>query len=184
MKDYLPNTLKLLRYYKQLGERTFEQLEDVELFWQPNKDTNSIAILVNHLSGNMLSRWTNFLTEDGEKDWRNRDQEFENKIRDRKELYDRWNVGWTCFLRTLESIGDDDLNKTIYIRHEPQSVADAIQRQLAHYSMHVGQIVLLGKMQKGANWQSLSIPKGQSIAYNQKKQNQAPEFGKHFTERV
>lgn len=132
----------------------------------------------------MLSRWTNFLTEDGEKEWRNRDQEFEDEIHSREELTSRWNQGWKCFLDTLESLSTDDLLKVIKIRGEGQSVMDAIQRQLAHYSMHIGQIVILGKMQKGADWQSLSIPKGQSEAYNLQKKSNLNQSASHFTENI
>ena len=184
MKDYLPNTIKLLKHSKLNGERTFDQLSEDQLFWNPEPNSNSIAIIVNHLSGNMLSRWTNFLTEDGEKDWRNWDAEFEDEIKTRKELLDRWNEGWDCFLGALESLSESDLDKKIYIRNEAHSVVDAIQRQLAHYSSHIGQIILLGKIQKGEEWQSLSIPKGQSAQYNQNKFDQEKKDSGHFTERI
>ncbi|WP_421871156.1 DUF1572 family protein [Marinoscillum sp.] len=183
MNQFLPQTIKLFKYYKLLGERTFEQLNEDQLTWTPSEDSNSIAILVNHLAGNMLSRWTNFLTEDGEKPWRNRDHEFEDEIHSKEELDKRWDLGWNCLLATLESLSEEDLNKTIYIRQEGQSVTDAIQRQLAHYASHIGQIILLGKIQKGPNWQSLSIPKGQSDAYNLKKSKTENQSG-HFTENL
>ncbi len=126
---------------------------------QPNEASNSIAIIIQHLNGNMLSRWTNFLTEDGEKKWRKRDEEFEEYHLSKEQLIALWNEGWKVFLETLESLTGDDLLKTITIRSQPLVVVDAINRQLAHYSYHVGQIVYLGRWIKGNVWQSLSIPK-------------------------
>ena len=142
---YLDSVIKRFNEYRSLGEKTFEQLKDDEFFIQPNDDSNSISIIVQHLHGNMLSRWTNFLTEDGEKSWRLRDEEFEEHNYDRKQLLDKWNEGWKVFLDTLQSIRVNDLEKTIHIRNQPLTVIDAINRQLAHYSYHVGQIVYLGR---------------------------------------
>jgi len=145
-----------------------EQLDEENLFWQYNDASNSIAIIVQHLWGNMLSRWTNFLTEDGEKEWRERDAEFEKVINTKEELIIKWDEGWDCLFAALKSLTVDDLNKTIYIRKEPLTVIDAINRQLAHYSYHVGQMVYIGKMQLNDRWISLSIPKGNSKEFNDK----------------
>ena len=158
-KLYLDSVIKRFKEYKSLGEKTFEQLKDEEFFIQPNEDSNSIAIIIQHLHGNMLSRWTNFLTEDGEKTWRQRDEEFEEQDLDRKQLLDKWNEGWKVFLATLESLRVEDLEKNITIRNQSLNVIDAINRQLAHYSYHVGQIVYLGRWFRKGSWESLSIPK-------------------------
>lgn len=163
---YLQTAIKRLRYYKELGEKTFGQLSDAELHVTPNAASNSIAVIVQHVSGNMLSRWTNFLTEDGEKPWRQRDEEFEVHNYSKQQILDLWEKGWACFLDALTSLTENDLLKTIYIREEPLLVIDAINRQLAHYPYHVGQIIYIGKLVKDTDWQSLSIEKGKSEAYN------------------
>jgi uncharacterized damage-inducible protein DinB len=142
-----------------LGEKTFAQLSDDKLFWKYNEESNSIATIVKHLWGNMLSRWTDFLTTDGEKEWRKRDAEFENDIKTRQELLDKWNEGWDCLSNAIDALTTNDLEKIIYIRKQPQTVTEAINRQLTHYSYHVGQIVFLGKMLAGNGWASLSIPR-------------------------
>jgi hypothetical protein len=165
-EEYL-RTVSRLRYYKQLGEKTFEQLEEKDFHWQPSSESNSIAVIIQHLSGNMLSRWTNFLTEDGEKDWRQRDDEFESHDYSKQQLIDIWNKGWDCLLNELDSLTEADLLKTVYIRKEPLSAIDAITRQVAHYSYHVGQIVYIGRIIKNENWKNLSIPKHASKQYNQ-----------------
>ncbi len=161
---YLESVIKRMLSYKDLGDKTFAQLEEPDLFFSPNSSSNSIAIIIQHMSGNMLSRWTNFLGEDGEKGWRNRDQEFENDPRfsTKQQLLDYWNKGWTCMLDTLQSLKEEDLLKTVHIRSEPLLVVDAINRQLAHYPHHVGQILYIGKLIKDDSWKSLSIPKGHS----------------------
>ncbi len=156
-------------YYKILGEKTFEQLSDEQLFIQLNEESNSIAIIVKHLSGNMLSRWTDFLTTDGEKEWRNRDEEFDNLIRNRAELLKKWNTGWACLFTAINSLTENDLTKQVFIRNEVHTVTDAISRQLAHYPYHIGQIVFIGKLLCNKNWTSLSIPKGNSKEYNAEK---------------
>ncbi|MEP5611021.1 MAG: DUF1572 family protein [Cyclobacteriaceae bacterium] len=179
----IENILKLFRYYKSLGERTFAALSDEELHLEPATDANSISIIVKHLSGNMLSRWTNFLTEDGEKDWRNRDSEFEETIKTREVLLAKWDEGWNCLFEAIGGLSESDLDRTIYIRNEGQSVTDAIHRQLAHYSYHVGQIVYLGKLIKGEDWESLSIPKGDSTSYNTTKFS-SEKADRHFTDKV
>jgi hypothetical protein len=166
MEQYLKSVITRFQSYKTMGENTFTQLSDEELFWQYNTESNSIAIIVQHMSGNMLSRFTDFLTTDGEKEWRDRDAEFEKNIQAREELLKQWNAGWDCLLNTLNSLTETDLQKTIFIRSEPHIVIDAINRQLAHYPYHVGQIVFIGKMIAGEKWQSLSIAKGQSETFN------------------
>lgn len=166
MNDYLTSTRKQFEYYKMLGEKTFAQLTDEQLFWQYNAESNSVAIIVKHLWGNMLSRWTDFLTSDGEKEWRQRDAEFENDIATREELINKWNEGWHCLFGALDSLTTDDLNKDIYIRNERHSVVEAINRQLAHYPYHIGQIVFIGKMVCDTSWASLTIPRGNSKAFN------------------
>ena len=164
--DYLESVKKQFEYYKMLGDKTFSQLEDEKLFWQYHNDSNSIATIVKHLWGNMLSRWTDLLTTDGEKEWRNRDAEFENDILTRQELLAKWEEGWKCLFNALNALTSDDLQKEIYIRNQGHSVTEAINRQLAHYPYHIGQIVFIGKIVCENNWTSLSIPKGSSNAYN------------------
>lgn len=179
--NYLTSAKKQFAYYKMLGEKTLAQLSDEELHWQFNAESNSIAIIVNHVSGNMQSRWTDFLTSDGEKSWRNRDAEFEDSIASRAELLDRWNQGWQCLFQALDSINENNFATEVYIRNTGHTVVEAINRQLSHYAYHVGQIVMLGKMLKGSAWQSLSIPKNQSEEYNEKKFSAAPQ-SEHFTQ--
>jgi hypothetical protein len=164
-KDFLETAIRRLKYYKDLGDKSFDQLQEVDFYFQPNAASNSIAIIIQHLHGNMLSRWTNFLTEDGEKEWRQRDAEFEVRSLSRNELIDLWEKGWSCFLDTLGSLRKKDLKKTVYIRKEALTVIDAVNRQLAHYPYHIGQIVFIARMIKNESWQNLSIPKGGSKAY-------------------
>jgi hypothetical protein len=178
---YLESTKKQFEYYKMLGDKTISQLPDDKLFWQYNEESNSIAIIVKHLSGNMLSRWTDFLTSDGEKDWRNRDEEFENDIKTKTELIQKWDDGWNCFFNALNSLKEDDLSKTIYIRNQGHTVLEAINRQLAHYPYHIGQMVFIGKMICNEKWVSLSIPKGNSKTYNTEKFSKE-KHNEHFTE--
>ena len=178
--NYLDSMRRQFEYYKMLGEKAIAQVPDDKLSWQYNEDSNSIATIVKHLWGNMLSRWTNFLTSDGEKEWRDRDAEFENDIATRKEIMDKWNEGWNCMFAALNELTDDDLDKMIYIRNQGHTVMEAINRQLAHYSYHVGQIVFLSRMCTG-NWLSLSIPKGQSKAFNEEKFSR-PKEQVHFTD--
>lgn len=165
-KIFLQSAISRVKYYKILADKTFSQLEEGDFYYKPNETSNNIAIIIQHVSGNMLSRWTNFLTEDGEKSWRNRDIEFNDQHYNKKELMNIWEKGWNCFLATLEKLEDADLLKSIYIRNEPLIVMDAINRQLAHYPHHVGQIVYIGKMVKGKGWKSLSIEKGKSDDFN------------------
>jgi hypothetical protein len=150
-KEYLATVIRRVKYYKELGEKTFEQLDEKDLHFRPNEESNSIAIIVQHIAGNMLSRFTNFLTEDGEKEWRQRDDEFEIHQYSKQQVIDLWEKGWTCFLDAMGSLTEDDLLKTIYIRKEALTVIDAINRQLAHYPYHIGQILFIGKIIKGEN---------------------------------
>jgi hypothetical protein len=171
MQDsFLRDCIKRFEYYKSLGDKTFEQLEEKDFFFKPSPDSNSIAIIIQHLYGNMLSRWTNFLTEDGEKEWRKRDAEFEEMQMSKQDLLSFWNEGWNCLLTTLKNLKPGDLTKTIHIRTEPLVVYDAIIRQMAHYPYHVGQVVTLGKMIRDKDFKSLSIPKGESNRFNQQMQ--------------
>ncbi len=178
--NYLDSAIKQFEYYKMLAEKTFNQVSDDKLFWQYNEESNSIAMIVNHLAGNMLSRWSDFLTTDGEKEWRNRDAEFENIIRTKDDLMNKWNEGWNCLFNTLNTLTYADLDTIIYIRNQGHTVQEAINRQLAHYPYHVGQIVYIGKMATD-NWQSLSIPKGNSDSYNSNKFSK-PKQKTHFTD--
>ncbi|HEX6333964.1 MAG TPA: DUF1572 family protein [Flavisolibacter sp.] len=164
--EYLDTMTRRLKEYKLLGDRTFEQLNDEELHFRPDPEANSIAIIIRHMHGNMLSRWTNFMSEDGEKPWRRRDDEFEDPATDGASLRQMWNEGWQVFLEALEQIGENDLLKTVTIRNQPLTVLDAINRQVAHYSYHVGQIVYIGRWIRKSEWKSLSIPKNGSQAFN------------------
>lgn len=183
IQNFLHSSIKQFEYYQLLGAKTFAQLSEEELLWQYNEASNSIAIVVNHLWGNMLSRWTDFLIADGEKEWRNRDLEFESLIKSKEELLQKWEEGWACLFKALASIDEENFETKIYIRNQEHSIVDAIQRQLAHYAYHVGQIVYLGKMIKGNDWQSLSIPKGKSQDFNAQKFGKG-EHGGHFTDDV
>lgn len=164
--NFLQSAIQQFRDYKLLAEKTFAQLKDDDFHHQPNETVNSVAINITHLYGNMLSRWTNFLTEDGEKEWRQRDDEFETHSYSREKLLQLWEDGWQAVFNAMESLEPCDLEKTIYIRSNPLSVIDAVHRQLTHYAYHVGQIVMLGKIIKGTEWQTLSIAKGQSLQFN------------------
>lgn len=168
-KTYLESITKQFLYYKTLGEKAMEQLEPEQWFYSVNDDTNSIAIIVQHLAGNMLSRWTDFLTTDGEKEWRNRDGEFEETLKSPEEVLAFWNKGWDCFMNALHSLEASQLDTIIYIRNEGHTVMEAINRQLAHYPYHIGQMVFYAKMLKKQSWSSLSIPKNKSNDYNSEK---------------
>lgn len=179
--NYLNSVIKQFEYYKMLGEKTMMQLSDDQLFWQYNQESNSIGLIVQHLSGNMLSRWTDFRTTDGEKEWRNRDAEFENQIMDRSSLLLLWNQAWSCLFDALNSLSDDELDHEIYIRNQGHSIVEAINRQLAHYPYHIGQLVFIGKMLCDNSWKSLSIPRGNSQAFNADKFSQT-KHRQHFTD--
>lgn len=165
-KEYLETVITRAKYYKHLAEQTFDQLEDKDFHFAPSSESNSIAVIIQHMSGNMLSRWTNFLIEDGEKEWRERDDEFMIHSHNKKQLLEIWEKGWDCFISALRSLHESDLLKTVYIRKESLTVIDAINRQLAHYPHHIGQILYVGKIIRNKDWKSLSIPKGKSLDYN------------------
>jgi hypothetical protein len=179
--NYLESVTKQFEYYKMLGEKAMDQLKKEQLFVVPSKDSNSIAILVQHLSGNMLSRWTDFLTSDGEKEWRNRDAEFEETVKTKAELLKVWNKGWDVLFGTLKSLKPQDLSKTVYIRNQGHTAVDAINRQLAHYPYHVGQMVYVAKLLVDHDWKTLSIAKNQSKEYNKDKFSQEKGI-RHFTD--
>lgn len=166
--SYLQDSLSLFRYYKKLGEGAIEQVSDEQIFAALDPEMNSIAIIVKHIAGNMRSRWTDFLTSDGEKANRNRDTEFEQPPSSRSELLTVWNDGWGRVFSALEPLSDSDLERTVTIRGEPHSVMQAINRQIAHYSYHVGQIVFLAKHFNASGWKSLSVPRNKSGEFNRK----------------
>lgn len=166
--SYLRDSLAVFRYYKTLAERAMAQVSDNQLFELLDPEMNSIALLVKHMAGNMRSRWTEFLTTDGEKPDRNRDSEFKDPAANRKALLKMWEQGWACVFQALEPLTDEDLARTITIRGEAHSVMQAINRQVAHYSYHCGQIVFLAKHLQSANWKSLSVPRGRSGDFNRK----------------
>ncbi|HKX86518.1 MAG TPA: DUF1572 family protein [Flavobacterium sp.] len=178
---YLESVKKQMLYYKTIAEKAMEQLEDEQLFFSANEDTNSIAVIIKHMAGNMLSRWTDFLTTDGEKEWRNRDGEFETDSETKEELMQLWKKGWDCFFNTINALQPEQLSQIIYIRNEGQTAMDAINRQLAHYPYHIGQIVFYAKMLKKTEWNSLSIPKNKSNDYNADKFSKEKTL-KHFTD--
>ena len=180
-ETFLSSAIKLFRYYKKLGEGAIAQLNDADIDIRPNDASNSVALIVHHLSGNMLSRWTDFLTSDGEKEWRNREAEFELGYKNKVDMMDAWETGWACLLNALESLKPGDLSKVIYVRNEGQSVLEAIQRQLAHYPHHVGQIIYQVKAIKGNEFKSLSIPKGGSADFNKEKFSEE-KTRRHFTD--
>lgn len=180
--DYLESAKKQFEYYKLLGDKTIIQIPEDKLFLQYNKESNSIATIIKHLNGNMLSRWTDFLTTDGEKEWRQRDGEFENDIQFKEIVLELWNEGWECLFSALNSLSTKDLSKTIYIRNQGHSVTEGINRQLAHYPYHIGQIVFIGKMICDEKWQSLSIPRGKSKAFNAAKFS-SPKHTENFAKK-
>lgn len=166
--SYLEDAIEVFRYYKKLAERAMEQVTDEQLFETLDHEANSIAVIVKHMVGNMRSRWTDFLTTDGEKPTRNRDGEFVEPPATRAALMAEWDSGWDCLFRAIEPLTDADLGKTITIRGETHSAMQAINRQLAHYPHHVGQIVLLAKHSACDRWQSLSVPRNKSAEFNRK----------------
>jgi len=178
---YLESVKKQFLYYKTLGEKAMDQLEPHQLFEQADPDTNSIAVIVKHLSGNMLSRWTDFLTTDGEKEWRQRDAEFENDLLSKEAVLDYWDKGWQCFNDALDALQPEQLSEIIYIRNEGHTIVEAINRQLAHYPYHIGQIVFYAKQLKQAEWNTLSIAKNKSGSYNDDKFSQAKSI-RNFTD--
>src|SRR2546427_8053491 len=166
--SYVEDSLTLFRHYKKLAERAMEQVTDEQLFAVLDGEANSIAIVVKHMAGNMRSRWTDFLTTDGEEPDRDRDSEFVDPPATRKALLDVWEDGWARMFGALEPLSDADLGRTVTIRGEAHSVMQAINRQVAHYTHHVGQIVLLAKHFAHDRWQSLTVPRNRSAEFNQK----------------
>jgi hypothetical protein len=166
--SYIKDSLALFRHYKKLAEGAMAQATDEQLFAALDPEANSIAIVVKHMAGNMRSRWTDFLTSDGEKPDRNRDTEFEDAPATREALLAVWEEGWGCVFRALEPLSDTDLERSVAIRGEAHSVMQAINRQIAHYACHIGQIVLLAKHFQHAQWRSLSVPRGKSADFNRR----------------
>ncbi|SNY99422.1 DUF1572 family protein [Flagellimonas pacifica] len=167
-ENYLKSAIFEFHRYKKMGDKTFAQLSEDEIQWKYKETDNSIAIIVKHMVGNMLSRWTNFLTEDGEKSWRNRETEFEGEYQSKTEMLAAWEKGWKCLFEALNNINASNFNTKIKIRSEEHTIVEAVNRQLAHYASHVGQIAFVGRMIKGNDWASLSIPKGGSTDFNKK----------------
>jgi len=159
---FLDSIRARFQMYRELAEKTFEQLDDDDFYYRPDPASNNIAILIQHMAGNLRSRFTNFLNSDGEKPWRNRDQEFEDQHLDRSQLMHLWQEGWSCLFDALDNLREQDLIKHVTIRDEPLTVIDALHRQLAHHAYHVGQIVYLGKVLKKNRWKTLSIPRKNS----------------------
>lgn len=168
-ENYITSALTEFKRYKMLGDKAFIQLSEPDFHWKYAESDNSIAIIVKHMAGNMHSRWTDFFTEDGEKSWRNREMEFKDPQITKKEILVAWETGWQCVFEAVNGINKGNIDTPILIRTEKHTIIAAINRQLAHYASHVGQIVLLGKIIKGKDWVSLSIPKGGSEAYNKEK---------------
>ena len=166
--SYIEDSLSLFHYYKKLAEGAMQQVSDKELFISLDEEMNSIAIVAKHMAGNMRSRWTDFLTSDGEKPDRNRDTEFIAPPATRNELMRLWDEGWGRVFQALEPLSDADLERKVFIRGEPHSVMQAINRQIAHYSYHCGQIVFLAKHFKGSEWKSLTVPRNKSAEFNAK----------------
>ncbi len=180
-EDYIQSVIKQFEYYKSVGEKTFDQLNEADLFWHYNEASNAISIIVNHLWGNMRSRWTDFLNSDGEKEWRDRDLEFESVIKTKAELFLKWNEGWRCLFDALHAINDSNFYQKVYIRNQEHSIIEAVNRQLAHYAYHIGQIAYIGRMIKDNEWQSLTIPKGESKIFNETKFSKG-KHGGHFSD--
>lgn len=167
-QNYLDSAKTEFIKLKALGDKSFAQLEAAEFHYKPDAEANSIALIIQHLSGNMISRWTDFLTTDGEKPDRNRDQEFEEKEQSKDELLHTWEKGWKVFIHALDSLTADDMMKEVTIRGEKHTAIQAINRQLTHYGYHIGQIVYLAKHIKSSDWKTLSIAKNKSAEFNQK----------------
>lgn len=170
--EYLKIVKERFMSVKSLGDKTINQLSEEDVHWALNEESNSIAVIVNHLSGNMLSRWTDFLTSDGEKPDRNRDLEFIDNIKSMSDLIELWERGWKALFTALDVLTEQDLLSKVYIRSEEHLVMEAIERQVAHYAYHIGQIVYIGKQIKNQDWKSLSIPKGKSEEFLQEMKKQ------------
>ena len=171
MNNYITSLINQFDYYKTAGDKTLQQLSFNEMNYQLHDNSNSVSIIVKHMVGNMLSRWTNFYSEDGEKDWRKRDTEFYESSKNKEELKNHWEKGWNCLFTIIDNLKENDLTKIIKIRNENHTVVEAINRQLAHYPFHIGQLIYIGKMMKDNQWESLSIPKNKSEEFNKTKFN-------------
>jgi uncharacterized damage-inducible protein DinB len=163
---FLSSTINAFEANKRLADRAVEQVPDDKLHASLDADTNSVAVIMKHVAGNLLSRWTDFLTADGEKPWRNRDDEFVDTFKSRAELLEAWERGWACLLTTLKSLKREDLERTFLIRGEPHSVPLALERSLGHTCYHVGQIVQVARIHAGEKWNTLTIPRGGSEQFN------------------
>lgn len=163
---FVEATISAFESNKRLADRAVEQVPDAKLHVALDANTNSIAVIMKHVAGNLISRWTDFLTTDGEKPWRNRDEEFVDSFKDRAELEAYWHRGWNCLFDALRSLSDENLQKTVTIRGEPHSVPLAIQRSLGHTCYHVGQIIQVARILAGSNWNTLTIPRGGSEEFN------------------
>lgn len=181
MSQIIKNIQKEFYHYKALGDRTFEQIDVDQMNWKSSSESSSIGQIVKHMNGNMLSRWTDFLRSDGEKEWRKRDDEFIDTLKTKEAILNAWESGWCCLFDALDTLKEEDLTKEIFIRNMGQTVQAALHRQLAHYAYHVGQIVFIGKTVTNENWDSLSIPFGKSKEYNQGKFAR-PKRTSHFTD--
>ncbi|UVD80340.1 DUF1572 domain-containing protein [Myroides albus] len=179
--DEIKGIRKQFEYYRMLADKTVLLLSQEELNWKVNEESNTVAVLMRHITGNLLSRFTNFFTEDGEKEWRKRDEEFAEGFYDRHELISNWDKAWNVLFATIDSIDEHNIETIIKIRNQDHTVGEVLYRQLAHYPYHIGQIVFIGKMIKNKDWQSLSIPKNKSTDYNQEKFSN-PNSEKHFTD--
>lgn len=166
--NYIDSVKTQFKQYKTLGEKAISQIPEDKIYWTFNPESNSIVTIVKHLSGNMLSRFTDFYTTDGEKKTRNRDVEFENETMKKNDLLEKWNEGWNCFFNILNSLSPEKLSKKVLIRNEPHTVVEAINRQLTHYAYHIGQIIFISKMICDSSWKSLSIPRDKSEELNTK----------------
>jgi Protein of unknown function (DUF1572) len=166
--NYISSAKNQFLQYKALAEKAIAQVPGDKINWQYNPETNSISIIVKHLSGNMLSRFTDFLTSDGEKKWRNRDGEFEMEDLTRDQLMTAWNKGWACVFNALDGLSGEDISKKVLIRNEEHTVMEAINRQLTHYASHVGQIIYISKMICDQDWKTLTIPRNASASFNTK----------------
>jgi hypothetical protein len=166
--SYIEESLIVFRLYKKMAEGAMAQMSDDQLFVTLDPESNSVALIVKHMAGNMRSRWTDFLTSDGEKPDRNRDSEFEDPAASREELMESWENGWKLVFSAMEPLTDADLGRTVLIRSEPHSVMQAVNRQIAHYAQHIGQIVFLAKHLAGPNWKALTIPRNKSAEFNRR----------------
>lgn len=179
-RNYLQSAIRLFKHAKTLGEKAVSQISGDEIHWRPDEESNSIAVIFKHMSGNMLSRWTDLLTTDGEKEWRDRDSEFIDDIKGMDSLLSLWEKGWSCLFSALEDLTHKDLGRIVYIRNEGHTVLEAIDRQLAHYAYHVGQVVYIARSIRAESWKTLSVPRGESKQFNKAK-FKLPKRRKHFT---